>query len=372
MDQLFDLKTYEDYLESIRTWVGVSGLAQIVVVGLAFLAARLGAARVQGLLETVARGWRYEQQLRRIAAALEPLTLPIIWLTLQWLSVLIAAQARLPHQLIKIVVSLITAWVVIRLTTTLVRDRTWSRFIAIAAWTVAALNILDLLEPTTTLLDHIALRLGGLRISALTVIEAALSLAVLLWLATMAGRLLERRITTLPNLTPSLQVLLSKLLKIVFVGLAIIVALNSVGIDLTAFAVFTGALGVGIGLQKPMSNFVSGVMLLLDKSVKPGDVISVGENYGWVSSLGARYVAVVTRDGTEYLIPNEDLNTHQQPSAAEGPDRHLLQCRRAQGAGALSRSGRGNAAGPEGSDAGMPAARIRRQLRRAGAAHLDP
>ena len=320
MDQLFDLKTYENYLESIRTWVvenavtlGASGLAQILVVGLAFLAARLGAARVQVILETVAKGWRYEQQLRRIAAALEPLTLPIIWLTLQWLSVLIAAQAGLPHQLIKIVVSLITAWVVIRLTTTLVRDHTWSRFIAIAAWTIAALNILDLLEPTTTLLDRIALRLGGLRISALTVIEAAFSLAVLLWLATMAGRLLERRITTLPNLTPSLQVLLSKLLKIVFVTLAVIVALNSVGIDLTAFAVFTGALGVGIGfgLQKPMSNFVSGVMLLLDKSVKPGDVISVGESYGWVSSLGARYVSVVTRDGTEYLIPNEDLITHQ-------------------------------------------------------------
>jgi len=320
MDQLFDLKTYEDYLESVRTWavenalsLGVSGMAQIVVVGLAFLAARLGAARVQRLLERVAKGWRYEQQLRRIAAALEPLTLPIIWLTLQWLSVLIAAQARLPHQLVKIVVSLITAWVVIRLTTTLVRDRTWSRFIAIAAWTVAALNILNLLDQTTEMLDRIALRFGGLRISALTIIAASLSLAVLLWVATIAGRLLERRITTLPNLTPSLQVLLSKLLKIVFVGLAVIVALNSVGIDLTAFAVFTGALGVGIGfgLQKPMSNFVSGVMLLLDKSVKPGDVISVGENYGWVSSLGARYVAVVTRDGTEYLIPNEDLITHQ-------------------------------------------------------------
>jgi small-conductance mechanosensitive channel len=320
MDQLFDLKTYEDYLESIRTWMvenavtlGASGLAQIVVVGLAFLAARLAAARVQLLLGRVAKGWRFEQQLRRIAAALEPLTLPIIWLTLQWLSVLIAAQAQLPHQLIKIVVSLITAWVVIRLTTTLVRDRAWSRFIAIAAWTVAALNILNLLDQTTALLDRIALTLGGLRISALTIIEAALSLAVLLWLATMAGRLMERRITTLPNLTPSLQVLLSKLLKIVFVGLAVIVALNSVGIDLTAFAVFTGALGVGIGfgLQKPMSNFVSGVMLLLDKSVKPGDVISVGESYGWVSSLGARYVSVVTRDGTEYLIPNEDLITHQ-------------------------------------------------------------
>jgi small-conductance mechanosensitive channel len=320
MDQFFVLKTYEDYLAAVRSWfvenavsLGLSGIAQILVVGLAFLAARKGAARVQLLFERIARGWRYEQQLRRIAAALEPLTLPIIWLMLQWLFALIAAQARLAHQVIKIVASLITAWVVIRLTTTLVRDPTWSRFIAIAAWTIAALNILNLLEPTTDLLDGIALTLGGLRISALIIIKAVLSLAVLLWLATMAGRLLERRITTLPNLTPSLQVLFSKLLKIIFVVIAVVVALNSVGIDLTAFAIFTGAVGVGagFGLQKAISNFVSGVMLLLDKSVKPGDVISVGQTYGWVSSLGARHVSVVTRDGTEYLIPNEDLITHQ-------------------------------------------------------------
>ena len=320
MAELFVLKTYEDYLEGARSWfvenavsLGLSGVAQILVVGLTFLAARQGAARLQLLLERVAKGRRYEQQLRRIAAALEPLTLPIIWLVLQWLSLLIAAQARLPHQVIKSVASLITAWVVIRLTTTLVRDRTWSRFIALAAWTIAALNILNLLEPASELLDGIALTLGSLRISALIIIKAALSLAVLLWLAAMAGRLLERRITTLPNLTPSLQVLLSKLFKVVFTIIAIAIALNSVGIDLTAFAVFGGAVGVGVGfgLQKVISNFVSGVILLLDRSVKPGDVITVGQTYGWVDSLGARYVSVVTRDGTEYLIPNEDLITHQ-------------------------------------------------------------
>jgi len=320
MDSLFDLDTYAHDLASIRSWIvdnavtlGVSGFVQIVVVGLAFLAARFAAARTHPFLEGVAKGWRYEQQLRRIASVLDPLTLPIIWLTLQWLSVLIAAQAGLPHQLVKIVVSLITAWVVIRLTTTLVRDRTWSRFIAIAAWTIAALNILNLLEPTTELLDGIAVHLGTLRISALTVIKGVLSLAVLLWLATIAGRMLERRFTAMPNLTPSLQVLLSKLVKIVFATIAVVVALNSVGIDLTAFALFSGAvgLGIGFGLQKAVSNFISGVMLLLDKSVKPGDVITVGETYGWVSSLGARYVSVRTRDGTEYLIPNEDLITHQ-------------------------------------------------------------
>ncbi len=164
-----------------------------------------------------------------------------------------------------------------------------------------------------TLLDDLAVNLGSLRISALTLVKAMLSLAVLLWLATLASRLFERRITTLPNLTPSLQVLFVKVFKIVLVVIAIVAALRTVGVDLTAFAVFTGAvgLGIGFGLQKAVSNFVSGVAILLDRSVKPGDVISVGDTFGWVESLGARYVSVLTRDGREFLIPNEDLITQQ-------------------------------------------------------------
>ena len=145
----------------------------------------------------------------------------------------------------------------------------------------------------------------------MTVIEGLFSLAVLLWLATVCSRVLERRISRLPNLTPSVQVLFSKLLKIVLITIAIVAAIRTVGIDLTAFAVLSGAIGVGIGfgLQKAVSNLISGVMLLLDKSIKPGDVIAVGGTYGWVSSLGARYVSVVTRDGIEHLIPNEDFIT---------------------------------------------------------------
>jgi len=235
--------------------------------------------------------------------------LPIAWLVLLWLSVLIALQAELAHPIMTIVVNLLTAWVVIRLSTSLVRDPVWSRFLTLVVWTIAALNILGLLDPAMAMLDNAAVTLGGLRISALTVVKAMLSLAVLLWLATVASRLLERRITSLPNLTPSLQVLIVKLLKISLVVIAVVVALRTVGIDLTAFAVFTGALGVGIGfgLQKAVSNFISGLSILIDKSIKPGDVISLGDTYGWVSSLGARYVSVVTRDATEYLIPNDEL-----------------------------------------------------------------
>jgi small-conductance mechanosensitive channel len=145
------------------------------------------------------------------------------------------------------------------------------------------------------------------------VVEAVLSLALLLWIATLVGRVLERRITATTNLTPSLQVLIVKLLKIVLTVIAVFVALRTVGIDLTAFAVLTGAIGVGIGfgLQKLVSNFVSGITILLDKSIKPGDVLVVGNTYGRVHSLGARYVSIITRDGAEFLIPNENLVTQE-------------------------------------------------------------
>jgi small-conductance mechanosensitive channel len=100
---------------------------------------------------------------------------------------------------------------------------------------------------------------------------------------------------------------------VTLVTVAVVVALGSVGIDLTAIAVFSGAVGVGIGfgLQKVVSNLISGIIILMDKSIKPGDIIQIGETYGWVSALGARYVSIETRDRTEFLVPNEDIVTKQ-------------------------------------------------------------
>lgn len=107
--------------------------------------------------------------------------------------------------------------------------------------------------------------------------------------------------------------LFTKLSKAVLITAAILVGLRLVGIDLTGFTIFSGAVGVGIGfgLQKIASNLISGIILLLDKSIKPGDVITVGTTYGWVNSLGARYTSLITQDGKEFLVPNEDLITQQ-------------------------------------------------------------
>ena len=206
--------------------------------------------------------------------------------------------------------SLLTAWVVIRILSLAAPSARWSRLMTWAVWSVAALSLLGLLQPTIAMLDAAALDLTPrLRISLYSVIKSALVLAVLLTLASSVTRTLGARIRTSRTLSASAQVLFTKTVRATLVGLAIFIGVHTLGIDLTAIAVLVSALGLGagFGLQKVISNIVSGIVLLLDQSIRPGDVISVSGTYGWVTALGGRYVSVVTRDGVEHLIPNETL-----------------------------------------------------------------
>jgi small-conductance mechanosensitive channel len=240
---------------------------------------------------------------------LASLVFPALWLLGLLLSAGTAVKFGWPHDLIRIVINLLAAWIVVRVASMAVHDPVWSQAITVVVYAAAALNILHLLDPALALLDRLAVNLGTLHISLLIVLKAMLSLAVLLWAAALFSKILEKRVQSLPNITPSVQVLIGKLLKATLVTIAVVVALGSVGIDLTAIAVFSGAVGVGIGfgLQKVVSNLFSGIIVLVDKSIKPGDIIQIGDTYGWVSSLGARYVSIETRDSTEFLIPNEDI-----------------------------------------------------------------
>ena len=143
--------------------------------------------------------------------------------------------------------------------------------------------------------------------------EDVVLLLVTLWAASAVSDFFDRRVRLAADLTPSIQVLIGKVTRWALIGLAIMIVLSAVGIDISALALFSGAVGVGIGfgLQKIVSNLVSGIILLADKSIKPGDVISVGDSFGWVITMGARYTSVSTRDGREVLIPNEDLVTQR-------------------------------------------------------------
>ena len=321
MDQILTDDNFEKAEELFASWIRSdvfvwSNLAQLLIVALLFVAARPIATRLQAWLDA-----RFARQPRRRVSSiflknivkLTALTLPAVWLFLLWVAVVSFDYAQQPTDVLRIAASLLAVWLAIRLTSNLVRDPGWAKAITVIAWALAALSILGLLDDATAVLDGVAITIAGVRISAFLVLNAVLSLAILLWAAILASRVLERRITQSVQLTPTFQVLLVKLLKVVLVGIAIALALSTVGIDLTAFAVFGGAIGLGIGfgLQKIVSNLISGVIILLDRSIKPGDVMKVGDTFGWINSLGARYASVVTRDGTEYLIPNEDLITQQ-------------------------------------------------------------
>jgi len=318
VEKLFDLNTVEGWLADAERWAVQnvlvwSLLIQFGVVIVAYLCARLLAPWARAALQRLADRPRLDLRLRGAVLIAQSLALSFLWMILLWLTVAVADAAGWPNRLLIIATSLLAAWIVIHLTSRVVRDPLLRRAVALVAWTIAALNILGLLEPTLAALDRIAITTGGLRISALTLIEGALTLAILLWLSAAIARIVENRLAASPTLTPSFQVLAGKLTKIVLVLCSVVIALGTVGIDLTAFAVFGGAVGVGIGfgLQKVISNLISGMILLLDKSIKPGDVIVVGDTYGWINSLRARYVSVLTRDGREHLIPNEDLITQR-------------------------------------------------------------
>lgn len=162
-------------------------------------------------------------------------------------------------------------------------------------------------------LDNAGFTFGTTHFSVLLAIKAIVVVGILLWLARLLSRLAANRIAKISYFSPSIQTLTATLIRTILLVLAVVIGLNTVGIDLTAFTVFTGAIGVGIGLglQKIVANFLSGIILLIEHSIKPGDVIEVGDTYGRVTHLGGRCTNVLSRDGKNYLIPNEALITNR-------------------------------------------------------------
>jgi small-conductance mechanosensitive channel len=215
--------------------------------------------------------------------------------------------------LLSVVANLAFAWLIIRLVTSVIRNTFIVRLVSLSAWLLTALSILGLLDPTIDALDSVSIVLGGLRLTPLLLIKLGVLLAVALWLSNIASNFVESRITQSGDLTPSIQVLLVKMIRLGLMVFAVAVVMSAVGINLSALAIFSGAAGVGIGfgLQKIVANFISGIILLADKSVKPGDLVTIGDSTGRISAMKTRYISVAAGDGREFLIPNEDLVTQK-------------------------------------------------------------
>jgi small-conductance mechanosensitive channel len=238
------------------------------------------------------------------------------WLLLAlflWLTAYSMAGITWPSQsyFVRVAASLATAWAGIAILSRVIRKRSVANLISALAWAVAALIITGLFDSTVSVLDTAALSIGSHRLSALMIVKSILLFGTLLWLASLAGELIEQRLIKGLEIDASYGVLAGKLIKGGLFLVAFFVALSAIGVDLAALTVFSGAvgLGIGFGLQKVASNLISGFIILLDRSIKPGDVISVGNTFGWITSLRARYVSVNTREGVEYLIPNETFVT---------------------------------------------------------------
>ena len=180
-------------------------------------------------------------------------------------------------------------------------------FIAVLAKAVGGL------EPVTTVLDQVGFDIGRRRFSLLSVIQIAVTLLAIFAIVRLINRIVTQSIHRARGLDATQQLLAQKLAGVAILVAAFFIGIDLVGIDLTALAVFSGAFGlaVGFGLQKTFGNLIAGIILLMDRSIKPGDVIVVGESFGSVSKIGVRAVSIITRDGKEHLIPNENLMTQE-------------------------------------------------------------
>jgi small-conductance mechanosensitive channel len=287
----------------------------LIVLGLALLAWLLH--RVTGnALQNYVRsrdGWA-KWQLRVIVQLRRRLGL--IWFGLMaWGVYAVMQNITWPSRsyLIGVAATLAVVWVGIAFAAQLVRNRPLRRIVTWSLWIYATLYLLNVADDTAAFLESVAIEIGEFRLSLMALITALVVIGFLFTLARVASQATASTIRSNEDISPSMQVLAVKGVQLAMYGIAFYMGVKAVGIDLTGLAVLSGAIGVGLGfgLQKVVSNLVSGVIILLDKSIKPGDVISLGETFGWIQTLGARYASVVTRDGKEYLIPNEDLITGQ-------------------------------------------------------------
>jgi small-conductance mechanosensitive channel len=286
-------------------------------------------------------GWWIGRRLRPLIARPEPADdLPgrareALWTAAPYACVLmlfVAAAGLLralggPSSIVDVAVQLATLLLAIRVLVYVLRVslgarariKGWGTPVTFVVWAFLALHLLGWGENVIALLDGIGIDAGKTRISAWSVIKLLVTVGLFVVVAMWVSRWLERHVLRFDGLAPNMRIGIAKFTQAFLVALSVLVGLNAAGLDLTTLNVLTGAVGIGLGfgLQSIAANFVSGFVLLMDRSIKPGDVISftgttgtATEGFGWVEELRGRYVVVRDRDGVATLVPNQNLITN--------------------------------------------------------------
>lgn len=287
--------------------------AQLIAIMAALVPAAIFGPRLKIFLRAQMSAHTPEGTLRSIVQSAAVLALPIALNVTLLLLRIIFAGAGFATSLISAAIALLNAWIIVRLVTLVIKSPFWSRLAFYVVWPIAALDAFGALTPVIEQLQMLAIPLGvddegnPVKITLLDLLRTLIYFGLLFWAANLIGKIAQQQIEKIDELSPSLKALIGKLLGIILPIIALLIALQVVGFNLATLAVFSGAigLGIGLGLQRIVANFVAGFTLIADRSIKPNDTIEIDGTFGWVTAMQARYVALRTRDGTELLIPND-------------------------------------------------------------------
>ena len=197
--------------------------------------------------------------------------------------------------------------------------KAWELRATLIVWALLAAEVLGWLGPVVSELDSIGLTKGATRITIWSVLKAIATVTVFVVVSVWIARWIDKRINAVKELAPSTRIGIGKFAYAFLIAFGVLFGLQASGVDLTALTVFSGAIGLGLGfgLQAIAANFVSGFVLLIDRSVKPGDVISFTgttgtstTGFGWVEELRGRHVVIRDRDGVATLVPNQNVITN--------------------------------------------------------------
>ncbi len=314
---------FNAYLDKLKDWISHIDYAaigwELLVLGLAFVGA-MTVHRTLGryLLDTTSGAG--ERTFRRMTLrSIQRIIFPLSLLLGALVGRAILDAAKVNVTLLDFVVPLMLSLATVRLVVYVLRMalhpgpavKAWENLISTSIWLLVALHLVGWLPEVIRALDAFGYSFGDLRVSLYTVLQLAVAVGALMVMATWLSAAIERGLSRSEFISPGVRIGLVKTSKFGLYTLAALLSLRAAGIDLGALAVFSGALGVGLGfgLQRIASNFISGFILVFDRSIRPGDVISINNKFGWVEELRARYIVVRDRDGVETLIPNENLIT---------------------------------------------------------------
>ncbi|AMO71431.1 mechanosensitive ion channel family protein [Sphingorhabdus sp. M41] len=284
-------------------WLQLGGI--VVALALGFIFTRILRAATGGFFADLAesfRGGKYE-------AVSATLVFPLIASTIIWLIISGFAGRGIPVDYMRIVGAALVATLIIRTFALTSRDPLWRWTIIVLTIIGALLVVVRLFTPLIEFIDSLVLPLGE-DLSLLDIFKVLVIAVALVWGASFFSRLIETRLSKSERMTPSVRGLFGQLVRILMIGIAIFIALNMIGIDLTAFAVFTGALGVGIGfgLQSIFSNFVAGIIIILEKTLKVGDFVDLESGItGEVREINVRSTLITTNDNIDMLVPNSEF-----------------------------------------------------------------